>query len=128
MPVDARFVLLASMEHFTTQLEIGHLSEGQAAATRLLFENARLRWAYLEMQDAAANGRAPKGLSPTFTLPPTPSMSTAPSATPPAARSLSSHAEALRPLLASLRRLPASDRGGPGPSPSGPGQQPRGRA
>jgi hypothetical protein len=80
MATDARFALLASMEHFVRQLQTGHLSEGQTAATHILLENARRRWAYLEMQDAAARG-AP---FPAITSRPAPIERSWPAVAPPA--------------------------------------------
>jgi hypothetical protein len=110
MAHDARFALLASMEHFTTQLQSGRLSEGQEAATRVLLENARLRWAYLEMA-AAANGQTFSAV----TSPLAPIAPTLLAAIPPAKRFPFAYAEALRPLLASLWRRPGSGPVGPGP-------------
>jgi hypothetical protein len=111
MPVDVRFFLLANIDHFTAQLQSGCLDERQAAATRALLANTRLRWAYLEMQ-AAGNDQPFRAVTP----PPPPIAPTMPAAIPPAERSLSALAEVLHPLFASLWRLPGSGPSGPGPS------------
>jgi hypothetical protein len=115
MAHDTRFALLASVEHFAAQLQSGHLSKDQAIATRLLLENVRIRWVYLEMQDAAANGRPLKHSLVPATLPPAPIVRSEHAVAPLAEQSPSAYAATLRPLLASLWRLPGSGPEGPGP-------------